>query len=362
MNEFDVISAFFNCEQAPSDTLLVPNGDDCAVIATQNQLPLAVSVDTCIEGVHFPKKSAPKLIAKRALRTALSDLAAMGASPKWVTMALTLPGIEPKWLGAFSKSLHKDLAHFGCALIGGDTTKGDTLAITFNVMGECPAPITRSGAQVGDNIYVTNTIGNGAAALYFLQHQLDAHLYSDEDKSVLKSRAKYAKRHFYKPALTFDAAQALAGIATAAIDISDGLLADLTHICTKSGVRAQIDVNALPLSKYAKQLAKQKAENAFLSLPAWFDNSASDNGGVDDISDAEKTYLTWALTGGDDYELCFTASEQALQAIDPAIRACFTCIGTIDALTKDDDNHQPAVSLMLNGTHIDTALTGYCHF
>jgi len=353
MNEFDVISAFFNCEQAPDETLLVPNGDDCAVIATQNQLPLAISVDTCIEGVHFPKKSTPKLIAKRALRTALSDLAATGATPKWVTMAITLPSIEPKWLSAFSKSLHKDLAHFGCALIGGDTTKGDRLSITFTVMGECPTPITRSGAQVGDSIYVTNTIGNGAAALYFLQHQLDAHLYSDEDKSVLKNRAKYAKRHFYKPALTFDIAQVLAGTATAAIDISDGLLADLTHICTKSGVRAQLDINALPLSKHAKQLAKQKADNALLNLPAWFNDSATD------ISDAEKTRLTWALTGGDDYELCFTASEQALQSLDPAMREYFTCIGTIEALS---DTAKPTVSLTLNGEPLNTALTGYCHF
>lgn len=288
LGEFGLIRRYFS-SHAISDRVLLGVGDDCAVLSLPVGEVLAVSVDTQLPNVHFPAHANPSDIAARALRCAASDLAAMGATPLGFTLALTLPAVDERWLAAFSQGLLETAQQLRCPLIGGDTTRG-ALCISVQVHGSVPAKkiLKRSGAQIGDKVWVSGSLGDGAAALALLENR---QTFTEDEKQYLQQR-------FYQPAIDFDVAVQLRNYANACIDVSDGLLADLTHICDASGVGAQIWCEALPLAQWKNSVYEQQAQQ-------------------------------WALCGGDDYRLCFTADAQH-DADLQAVGNCF-CIGKIIA-------------------------------
>ncbi len=329
MNEFQIIKQFFHRE--PADLLvaeispagvLLGIGDDCALLQTPAHKQLAVSVDTLVVDVHFPADADAEDIGERALRVNLSDLAAMGAEPLWFTLALTLPKnsefCSENWLRLFSRGLFRVANEFHIALVGGDTTSGP-LSITIQVMG-CVASheaFRRDGASIGDFICVTNFIGDGAAALAVIQNKLQI---EDEHKEYLYDR-------FYRPTPRLKESKLLHGIASAALDISDGLVADLAHICAASDLGALIDVESLPMS------------------PALIA-----------INNLDQAYR-WALSGGDDYELCFTVPPEKMPEL-----AMLIAQGKLHATVIGELVTGANVICELNGEPFSLDQKGYSHF
>jgi thiamine-monophosphate kinase len=270
LGEFDLIRRYFTPSSLPGH-VVAGVGDDCAVLKMPANSELAISVDTQVAGVHFHADADPSLIASRALRCAASDLAAMGAEPLGFTLALTLPAADEHWLAAFSSGLLQTAQQLQCPLIGGDTTRGP-LCISVQVHGSVPsgAALRRKGAKTGDDVWVSGTLGDGAAALALIEKRI----------TVPDTAADYLLQRFYQPDIDFSLGVRLRDIASSCIDVSDGLLADLGHICEASAVSAHIALAALPIAN------------------AWR-NSVS-------VGEAQQ----WALAGGDDYRLCFTAAVQ----------------------------------------------------
>lgn len=327
IGEFELIKQYFQRE-AGAFGVSLGIGDDCALLQPPAVKQLAVSMDTLVADVHFPRDADPALIAERALRVNLSDLAAMGAEPLWFTLGLTLPEADSSWLEAFSEGLFRVAKEYHCDLVGGDTTRGP-LSITIQVHGAVDAAqaLLRSKARAGDRIYVTGHLGDGAAALALIMGQLD----------VEAEAADYLRDRYYRPRPQLQAGEKLRGLATAAIDISDGLLADLGHICTRSGVAANVDVRRLPVSA------------AVLSLV--------EKGCVD-----RNKSMQWALCGGDDYQLCFTVPEARAEAVEKLISA-----GDIEATPIGDIVPGEGVHCYQGESELDLdALgignTGYQHF
>ena len=263
MAEFKVIQEFFLGELMPDYVALGP-GDDCAVLSVPTGYELCVSTDTLLESVHFPSSAAPEVIASRSITANLSDLAAMGAKPHAMTLALTIPSNDQDWLETFSNECKRLAGFYQCPIVGGNLAKG-LCSITLTVMGIVPIgkSITRSGAQVGDSIYVTGELGGAAGAV--------AQLGLSAPSAELLAYYEYPK-----PRIQFG--QGLMELATSAIDLSDGLLADLGHILTMSHRGAELDLEAMPVAP---------------ALKTNFD---------------EQRALDFCLNGGDDYELCFTAN------------------------------------------------------
>ncbi|MEY4588158.1 MAG: thiamine-monophosphate kinase [Pseudomonadota bacterium] len=313
MSEFALIQRYFKTLSEPAASVLLGIGDDCALLTPPVGCALAVSIDTQVEGVHFPHNAPAEQVGRRVACCALSDLAAMGAQPLWATLALTLPQVDSAWLEAFSRGLGAILKRFHTTLIGGDTTQGP-LAITLQVHGSV-APdqaLRRSGAQVGDVIYVTGCLGDGAAALAYLQGK-----FQPEDAACT-----YLTERFYAPEPQISAGHALAGVASSAIDISDGLLADLTHISEASGLGATIYIEALPIS------------------PLW-------------CNQVEPTQAQhWALTGGDDYQLCFTLAPERQLPQSQAWQAY-----PIGVITQT-----PGIIILNHGQPVHINTGGYEHF
>lgn len=270
-------------------------GDDCALFEIDSGQRLAVSVDTLVEGVHIPAGSAPNLIAFRAVVTALSDLAAMGATPRAITLALTLPVelANDTWFESFSAGLADVLGHYPIELLGGDTTAGP-LTVTVQVMGTLPQrqALLRSGAAVGDLLYVSGYTGDAAAGLALVQGHLQA-----DDKA-----SDYLQNRFWRPLARTELGGQLLHVATSAIDISDGLLADAAHLARSSGVRLQVQPESLPLSPALQSLG--------------------------DVDQA----LAWALSGGDDYELLFTVPPDRVNKVPSGCH----CIGAVTEGTGVD--------------------------
>lgn len=289
MNEFRLIERYFNWDSYHPVNLNI--GDDCAIIDNTADTQIVTSVDTLIEGVHFPKNTSAADIAYKALAVNLSDLAAMGATPKYFTLALTLAELNEVWLSEFSESLKRLAKEYRVDLIGGDTTKG-ALSITINIIGEVETgrALLRSGAQVDDLIYVSNTVGDAAYAWRLIEQG---------DRPV-----DFYLNRFHRPTPRVALAQQLVGVASSCIDISDGLEQDLSHILSRSKVGADIDIEAIPLSDEV----------------ATYINSTQD----------------WcvALAGGDDYELCFTVSEKNIdqvESIEKELGTKLTKIGVVKA-------------------------------
>jgi thiamine-monophosphate kinase len=329
MNEFQLIRKFFHNEQA--DLLLTEKaqasvvlgiGDDCAVLQVPPHKQLAISIDTLVADVHFPAAAKPEDIAARALRTNLSDLAAMGAEPLWFTLALTLPKnsiyLSEEWLSNFSRGLFRTANQYEILLVGGDTTSGP-LTITIQVAGcvESHTALRRDGASIGDFVCVTNYLGDGAAALAKIQHQIQL---GSEHETYLDER-------FYRPTPRFIESYLLQGIASAALDISDGLVADLNHICEASDLGAVIDVETLPISP------------AVLAL-----------------NDLEQARV-WALSGGDDYELCFTVSPEKMPEL-----AMLIAQGKINATIVGEMTAGKGVACELGGEKFELKQAGFQHF
>ena len=290
--EFDLIRHYFQRPQlqAAAPMVLGP-GDDAAVLQVPADQQLVVSADTLIADVHFLAAMPPRHIAQRCLAANLSDLAAMGATPAWFTLCLTLPAADKAFLQGFSDGLVQMEQAYNIALAGGDTTSGP-LAISIQVMGLVPAgqALQRNGACAGDEIYVSGYVGDAAAGLSCLQDQATA--------------TGYLAERFFNPTPRLPLGQWLREKATAAIDISDGLLQDLGHILAQSQVGASLYLERLPLSA---QLCDR--------VPA---------------SQQERL----ALTGGEDFELCFTLPRiwrQQVQDYSRQHNLPITCIGTIES-------------------------------
>jgi len=265
-SEFDLIRRFFT--RSTSHTVLGV-GDDAALMALTPGMMLAVSTDMLVAGRHFFADADPRLLGRKALAVNLSDMAAMGATPRWATLSLALPQADEAWIGAFAAGFFEMAEHFNVDLVGGDTT-GGPLNLSVTIMGEVPAgmALRRSGARVGDDIWVSGKLGDAALALAHLQGSL---VLSKEDAARCLSA-------LHDPTPRVALGEALLGFAHSAIDISDGLLADLGHILECSGVAAQIEFAAVPASATLLRQLSDPAARACL------------------------------LAGGDDYELCFTAA------------------------------------------------------
>jgi len=275
VHEFDLIAVIRDrCAVAREDVRL-GIGDDAALLAMPAGHILAVSTDTLVAGVHFPKSTRAFDIGWKSLAVNLSDLAAMGATPAWATLALTLPDADAQWVGQFADGFAALAGEFKLALVGGDTTRGP-LSVTVTVHGFVPdgAALLRSGARAGDGVYVTGTLGDAAAGLRILAQGEGA---PGNDRPTT-SRTILIER-LDRPTPRVAQGLALRGRASACIDISDGLVADLGHVCAASGVGAEIDVESLPASSALFGLCDAPTRHAL------------------------------QLAGGDDYELCFTAAD-----------------------------------------------------
>ena len=314
--EFELIARHFT---RPAANAVLGVGDDCALLSVTNGMDLAISTDTMVSGTHFFPDVNPENLGHKALAVNLSDMAAMGAMPYWAMLALTLPNVNHAWLAAFAKGFFDLAQEYNVSLVGGDTTRGP-LTLTVTIMGEVPAgaALRRSGAKVGNDVWVSGNVGDAALAV--------AHRYG----RVVLAEGDYqeAVMRLYEPTPRVALGQALRGLATSAIDVSDGLLADLTHICRLSGVGATIDVNAVPVSAIgAKHIDSDAGRNAILA-------------------------------GGDDYELCFTAhpnSRDSIQELEDVLGVPITRIGQI--------KRGKGVSLLgADGKAVKIDGRGYDHF
>ncbi|MDP9930037.1 thiamine-phosphate kinase [Variovorax paradoxus] len=294
MGEFDLIARYF---KRPAKRSPLGVGDDCALLAPAPGMQLAVSSDMLVEGRHFLSTVDPARLGHKALAVNLSDLAACGAKPLAFTLALALPGVDEPWLEGFSRGLFALADEHGCELVGGDTTRGP-LNICITVFGEVPAgaALLRSGARAGDDIWVSGTLGDARLALEVFRGTLalPAEVFS------------MARQRMEQPTPRVALGQALRGMASSAVDVSDGLVGDLGHILASSRVGATLDADA-----------------AVSVVSA----AASSDLGSDVLR-------TCALSGGDDYELVFTAAPSARAVVEQAGKASatrVTRIGRIEA-------------------------------
>ncbi len=305
MDEFELIRDYFD-RKGEKHGVTVGIGDDGAVLTPDPAMQQVQVIDTLVAGVHFPPHTNPADIAYRTVAVNLSDIAAMGAIPRWMSLALTLNDPSAQWVKAFSAGLFAAADEFELALIGGDTTSGPTVTATVTVTGEIEKDMAllRSGAKNGDTIFVTGTLGDAAAGLKLLQR--------GEPNDDLS-------RRFLRPTPRISTGRELTGKASAAIDVSDGLAGDLRKLLAASGVGGEIDIDRLPLSE-----------------------ALSNN-----FSCEEQQNL--ALSGGDDYELCFTAATEAVQDI-----AGITEIGVVTAAT--------GLTCRRDGDIVEVTDSGYRHF
>jgi len=305
VDEFELIRRFFSRNRADAG-LIIGIGDDGAVIAPDSALQQIHVIDTLVEGVHFPADTSPADIAYRAVAVNLSDVAAMGGRPRWMTLALTLSDANEAWLESFSRGLFEIADAHDVQLIGGDTTRGPVVTVTVTLTAEIEpgGALLRSRARVGDAIFVTGTVGDAAAGLELLQR-------GDSDQ-VLAQR-------FLRPTPRVALGRQLVGKANAAIDISDGLVGDLQKLLVASGVGGVLEIDAVPISDALQARFSTEEQECF------------------------------ALTGGDDYELCFTANPVEVAGIKGITR-----IGTVTTET--------GLVCRRDGEIVDIADSGYRHF
>lgn len=308
LSEFSLIQRFFTQQRIKSPSTRLGIGDDCALLSIPDGYELAVTTDTMVENVHFFAGTDPELLGHKLLAVNLSDLAAMGAKPVSVTLALTLPKVDENWLTAFAKGFLNLAERYSVDLIGGDTTSGP-LTLTVQAMGLVPKgrALMRSAARPGDLIYMTGCLGDAGLGLKIKQGY-----------DCANSEAALAR--FNRPEPQVEAGQGLIGIANACIDLSDGLAGDLGHILEQSQVGACLDWDALPLSK------------AVLTY-------------INDTGD-----WRMPLTAGDDYELCFTVSPEQADKLNVTAAK----IGIIES--------QPGLRLNKSGQIQSLEVKGFEHF
>ena len=316
-SEFDIIRKYFT-RAAPSAVLGV--GDDCALLRPDPGMLLAVSTDMLLAGRHFFPDAEPGKLGHKALAVNLSDLAAMGADPRWATLAIALPDADEKWIAAFAEGFFRLAGRWGMELVGGDTTRGP-LTISVTVMGEVPAELAlrRAAARAGDDIWLSGVTGEAALAL--------AHLEGRVKLEGAVRDACLARLHTPEPRV--DLGGRLRGLARSAIDVSDGLLADLGHILEASGVGAELVWDKLPRAK------------AIAGCP--------DKALADDC----------LLAGGDDYELLFTAPTSKRTEIEAVGMSLEIPLALIGAAVPGD----PVARLRdARGTLVSSPHKGFDHF
>ncbi|MDP3829472.1 MAG: thiamine-phosphate kinase, partial [Polaromonas sp.] len=294
MGEFDLIARYFT---RPTTRAVLGVGDDCALLQPAAGMQMAISCDMLVEGRHFFADVDPFTLGHKALAVNLSDLAACGAQPLAFTLALALPRADEAWLAGFSRGLFALADAHGCELVGGDTTQGP-LNICITVFGEVPRgqALLRSGARDGDDVYVSGTLGEARLALEALRGSI----------ALPHERLAAARARLEQPTPRVALGLALRGIATAAIDVSDGLLGDLGHILEASGTGARIDTS-VAINLLADGADPARAEGHF----------------------SHETRLRCALAGGDDYELAFTAPVSARAAVQAAALQAQTAVTRI---------------------------------
>lgn len=314
MNEFSLINQYFiNCGQS-AYAVDVEIGDDAAVLTPPPSTQLVMTMDTLIQGVHFPALTSPSDIAHKALAVNLSDLAAMGATPAWFLLSLSIPDASDTWLHEFSQSLSIQAQKYAIKLIGGDTCKGP-LSITIQATGIIEGQaILRSGAKINDHIFVSGRLGLAALGLAKIQNKLDVISHEAECLAALNC-----------PVPRLDVSQLVKPFAHSMIDISDGLLADLGHILKASECGAELYLDNIPMLKNSD----------------------------------EEANITYALSGGDDYELCFTVPEGALLEMNSILQTHQLRVYDIGKITKlglnvYKSNQQQAIDL--------SSLAGFKHF
>lgn len=296
LSEFELIRRYFSRSGMTRPDVILGMGDDCALLHVPAGMELAVSIDILVEGRHFPVGTDARAVGHKALAVGLSDLAAMGATPAWVTLALSLPDVDECWLDGFAAGLFALADEYGMQLVGGDTVRGPRV-ITLQVHGLVPQgqAMQRGRAREGDRIYVSGTPGDAGLGLAIVEERLVA---EPALSAVLRQRLDY-------PRPRIPLGKALRGLASAAIDISDGLAADLQHILDCSGVGAVVELANLPRSAAMRQVFGNPAD-------CW----------------------PYILTAGDDYELCFTVPPGQVPAVEElcATLDCpCTCIGRIES-------------------------------
>ena len=315
LGEFDIIARYFARKSERADVLL-GIGDDAAVLDSQAGRKLVVAVDTIVEGVHFPVDTDAADIGYRSLAVNLSDMAAMGAEPAWMTLSLSLPRANEQWLSEFASGLFELAQDYNVALVGGDTVRGP-LVITVQIGGwvEADGWLTRSGAKPGDLLFVSGIPGEAAGGLAVIQRRI-----------MGGEAASFLKHRFLRPRPRIELGRQLRKLATAAMDVSDGLLTDLKKLCAASACGAQLNVDALPESAALREL--------FEPDDCW----------------------QYALAGGDDYELLFTLPPERAAALRTTVQLPqrVTQIGVITADTT--------VQCLLDGQPFRTRRGGYDHF
>jgi len=317
--EFDLINKYF---ARPTPSAILGPGDDCALVQPSPGKQLAVTTDMLVAGTHFLPDTDPKNLGWKALAVNLSDLAAMGAQPRWVTLAGALPAVDEPWIAAFAEGFFACAAEYGVDVIGGDTTKGP-LNVCITAMGEVEPghALRRDGAKVGDQIWVSGRPGLASLGLAYLQGKI----------KLPEPWPRLCVGALEKPRPRIALGLALNGIASAAIDVSDGLLADLGHIAERSGCAAAVKLVQLP------HLPKGDSYDA----------------------DLRRIALECQLTGGDDYELCFTApgtQSLAIAHIAATLELPLWNIGEMVAGSGDVTVFDP------DGKPVEFASKGYDHF
>ena len=328
MAEFDLIERI-RVRAMAREGVLLGIGDDAAVLHVPAGHELVVTADTLNAGVHFPLDAAPADIGWKALAVNLSDLASMGARPAWCTLSLSLPADDPAWLDGFLDGFFELADAHAVALVGGDTTRGP-LSIAVTAMGwvEAGAALRRDGARPGDDVWVTGTLGDAAAALV-LGGYVPIPLDGVAMPVVEAGNAAALRARLARPAPRVAVGRALAGLAHACVDVSDGLLADLGHICRRSGVGAEIELARLPASPALRAAYADDELRAALQA-----------------------------AGGDDYELCFSASTAAREAVARALEQAGTTGTRIGRITDGDGVR----ALAADGSPWRPFRGGYVHF
>jgi thiamine-monophosphate kinase len=318
LSEFDLIARYFTRPLRHDSRAALGIGDDCALLTPAPGTQLAISSDMLVEGRHFFPNANPAKLGHKCLAVNLSDLAAMGAKPVAFTLALSLPEAKPEWLAAFSEGLFKLADAHGCELIGGDTTKGP-LNICITVFGELPSgqALRRDTARAGDDVWISGTLGDARLALAGCRQEIML------DTAAIEAAAVRLDEPIPRVALGI----ALRGVAHAAIDISDGLIGDLGHVLQRSGVGATVNVDALPAGPTLERRSQDMRHR-------------------------------FALAGGDDYELCFTAPVSKRDAVAAAARAAATAVTRVGSI-------EAAAGLRLTdagGAPLDLQLSSFDHF
>jgi thiamine-monophosphate kinase len=317
LSEFEVIRRFFT-HQARGAVLGV--GDDAAIVRSRRGTELVVSADMLVSGRHFFPDADPRSLGHKSLAVNLSDMAAMGALPRWATLSIALPRVNARWLGAFMNGFMRLARRHRVDLVGGDTTRGP-LAICVQIIGEVPSgrALRRDGARAGDDIWVSGTLGDAALALVAAKGRVRI--------PARARRQAEAKLDAPKPRVALGIA--LRGVARSAIDISDGLMADLGHICERSRVAACVEIGRLPASAELNLLRGRPVGRAAL------------------------------LGGGDDYELCFTAARARRDAIARIGRRLRTKVTRIGVITRG----RPVVAAVdAAGKALNLDHMGFDHF